>query len=245
MVDLLADKVALVTGGGRGIGRAICQAFAREGARLVAADVDMQSAQETVGMLPTQGLAVQMDVSSPESTQAGIEQVIGHFGQLDILINNAGITRDSLLMRMSEADWDLVLTINLKGVFNCCKAAVRPMMKARRGRIISISSVVGVNGNPGQANYAASKAGVIGLTKTLARELASRNITVNAVAPGFIATDMTAKLSEEARNAMLSQVPLGRPGTAEDVANAVLFLASDQAAYITGQVVQVNGGMAM
>lgn len=245
MADLLADKVALVTGGGRGIGRAICEAFAREGARVIVADVDTQTAQETVEMLPTEGLAVQMDVSSLQSAQAGIEQVIGHFGQLDILINNAGITRDGLLMRMSEADWDLVLAINLKGVFNCCKAVVRPMMKARRGRIVSISSVVGVNGNPGQVNYAASKAGVIGLTKTLARELASRNITVNAVAPGFIATDMTAKLSEEARDAMLSQVPLGRPGTAEDVASAVLFLASDQAEYITGQVVQVNGGMAM
>jgi len=148
-------------------------------------------------------------------------------------------------MRMSEEEWDSVLDINLKGTFNCCKAAVRPMMKARQGRIISISSVVGVNGNPGQVNYSASKAGVIGLTKTLARELASRNITVNAVAPGFIETDMTAKLSEEARNSMLSQVPLARPGTPADVAGAVLFLASEQAAYITGQVIQVNGGMAM
>ena len=245
MTDLLVGKVALVTGGGRGIGREICQVFARQGARLVVADIDLNSAQETVDILPTEGLALQMDVSSPESAQGGIDQALEQFGQLDILINNAGITRDSLLMRMSEEDWDAVLTINLKGVFNCCKAVVRSMMKARRGRIISISSVVGVNGNPGQVNYSASKAGVIGLTKTLARELSSRNITVNAVAPGFIETDMTAKLSEEARNSMLSQVPLGRPGTPEDVANAVLFLASDQASYITGQIIQVNGGMAM
>ena len=245
MTDLLVGKVALVTGGGRGIGREICQVFARQGARLVVADIDLNSAQETVDILPTEGLALQMDVSSPESAQGGIDQALEQFGQLDILINNAGITRDSLLMRMSEEDWDAVLTINLKGVFNCCKAVVRSMMKARRGRIISISSVVGINGNPGQVNYSASKAGVIGLTKTLARELSSRNITVNAVAPGFIETDMTAKLSEEARNSMLSQVPLGRPGTPEDVANAVLFLASDQASYITGQIIQVNGGMAM
>ncbi|MBT4501533.1 MAG: 3-oxoacyl-[acyl-carrier-protein] reductase [Gemmatimonadetes bacterium] len=245
MTDQLADKVALVTGGGRGIGREICQVFAGEGARLAVADVVLETAQETVDLLPTEGLAVQMDVSDPESAQAGLGQVLDHFGKLDILINNAGITRDNLLMRMSEEEWDSVLDINLKGTFNCCKAAVRPMMKARQGRIISISSVVGVNGNPGQVNYSASKAGVIGLTKTLARELASRNITVNAVAPGFIETDMTAKLSEEARNSMLSQVPLARPGTPADVAGAVLFLASEQAAYITGQVIQVNGGMAM
>ena len=245
MTDLLVDKVALVTGGGRGIGREICQLFASQGARLVVADIDLAIAQETVDILPTEGLALQMDVSDMESAQNGVDQALEQCGQLDILINNAGITRDNLLMRMSEADWDAVIAINLKGVFNCCKAVVRSMMKARKGRIISISSVVGVNGNPGQVNYSASKAGVIGVTKTLARELSSRNITVNAVAPGFIETAMTAKLSEEARNSMLSQVPLGRPGTPEDVANAVLFLASDQASYITGQIIQVNGGMAM
>ena len=245
MTDLLVDKVALVTGGGRGIGREICQLFASQGARLVVADIDLAIAQETVDILPTEGLALQMDVSDMESAQNGVDQALEQCGQLDILINNAGITRDNLLMRMSEADWDAVIAINLKGVFNCCKAVVRSMMKARKGRIISISSVVGVNGNPGQVNYSASKAGVIGVTKTLARELSSRNITVNAVAPGFIETAMTAKLSEEARNSMLSQVPLGRPGTPEDVANAVLFLASDQASYITGQTMHVNGGMAM
>ncbi|MEW6750273.1 MAG: 3-oxoacyl-ACP reductase FabG [Candidatus Latescibacterota bacterium] len=243
MAEGLSGRVALVTGGGRGIGRAICQALARAGASVAAADVDLAGAEETVSGLPAPGLALRLDVATPESAQAGIDQVMERYGRLDVLVNNAGITRDGLLMRMSEADWDLVLAVNLKGVFNCSKAAVRPMMKARWGRIISISSVVGVNGNPGQANYAASKAGVIGLTKTLARELASRNITANAVAPGFIETDMTAKLSPEARTAMLSQVPLGRPGTPQDVAEAVLFLASEQASYITGQVLHVNGGM--
>ena len=245
MPGTLADRVALVTGGGRGIGRAICQAFAREGARLAVGDIDLESAQQTVDLLPTEGLAVRLDVSDLENTEAGFKQVLDHFGRLDILVNNAGITRDSLLVRMSEEDWDAVIDINLKGIFNCSKAAARPMMKARGGRIVSISSVVGVIGNPGQANYAASKAGLIGFTKTLARELAARNVTVNAVAPGFIQTDMTDKMSEEAREYMLGQVPLGRPGTAEDVADAVLFLASDQASYITGQVLQVNGGMAM
>jgi len=245
MADRLTGKTALVTGGGRGIGRAICEIFAAEGAHVVAADVDVDAAREVVDGLPTTGSALQMDVASSQSVQEGIQRVLHEFGCLDILVNNAGITRDGLLMRMREEDWDLVLSVNLKGAFNCCKAAVRPMMKARWGRIVTISSVVGLNGNPGQANYSASKAGVLGLTKTLARELASRNITVNAVAPGFIATEMTDKLSAEARQAMLSQVPLGRPGTPEDVARAVLFLVSDEAAYITGQVIQVNGGMAM
>jgi 3-oxoacyl-[acyl-carrier protein] reductase len=245
MTDLLAGKIALVTGGGRGIGREISLAFAREGASVAAADVNLQSAQETVGLLPTEGLALQMDVSDLASVQAGVDAVMARFSRLDVLVNNAGITRDNLLIRMDESEWDAVMNINLKGVFNCCKVASRPMMKARQGRIISISSVVGVQGNPGQVNYSASKAGVIGVTKTLARELASRSITVNAVAPGFIETDMTAKLSPEAREAMLKQVPLGRPGMPADVAQAVLFLASAQAAYITGQVLQVNGGMAM
>jgi len=245
MADRLTGKTALVTGGGRGIGRAICEIFAAEGAHVVAADVDVDAAREVVDGLPTTGSALQMDVASSQSVQEGIQRVLHEFGFLDILVNNAGITRDGLLMRMREEDWDLVLSVNLKGAFNCCKAAVRPMMKARWGRIVTISSVVGLNGNPGQANYSASKAGVLGLTKTLARELASRNITVNAVAPGFIATEMTDKLSAEARQAMLSQVPLGRPGTPEDVARTVLFLVSDEAAYITGQVIQVNGGMAM
>jgi 3-oxoacyl-[acyl-carrier protein] reductase len=237
--------VALVTGGGRGIGQAIAALLAAEGAWVAVADVDLDGAQRVAGQLRTPGLGLRMDVSSFASVQEGIEQVLQQHGRLDILVNNAGITRDTLLMRMSEQDWDLVLDVNLKGAFNCCKAAVRPMLKARQGRIVSISSVVGLTGNPGQANYAASKAGLLGLTRTLARELAGRNITVNAVAPGFIATEMTEKLPPAARQAMLAQVPLGRPGLPEDVARAVVFLASDDAAYITGQVLQVNGGMAM
>lgn len=245
MAERLTGKVALVTGGGRGIGRAICELLAAEGAKVVVGDIDLEAAQEVAGTLPTGGPAVQMDVSSLDSARQGVDQTVAQLGRIDILVNNAGITRDGLLMRMSEQDWDAVLNINLKGVFNCCKAAVRPMMKARQGRIISISSVVALTGNPGQANYSAAKAGILGLTRTLARELASRNITVNAVAPGFIATEMTDKLPQEARDAMLSQVPLGRPGTPADVARAVLFLASEDSSYVTGQVLQVNGGMAM
>jgi 3-oxoacyl-[acyl-carrier protein] reductase len=245
MGDLLAGKVALITGGGRGIGREIARVFAREGACVAAADVNLEAATDTIGQLPTDGLPLSMDVADIASVQAGVDAIMARYSRVDILVNNAGITRDNLLIRMDESEWDAVININLKGVFNCCKVASRPMMKARRGRIVSISSVVGVQGNAGQVNYSASKAGVLGITKTLARELASRAITVNAVAPGFIETDMTAKLSPDARQAMLSQVPLARPGVPEDVANAVLFLASDQAAYITGQVIQVNGGMAM
>jgi 3-oxoacyl-[acyl-carrier protein] reductase len=188
---------------------------------------------------------VEFDVAVPEAVNQGVEHIVKEAGRLDILVNNAGITRDNLIVRMKEAEWDAVLSVNLKGAFNCIRAVSKPMIKQRRGRIINISSVVGVMGNPGQANYAASKAGLIGLTKTVARELASRNITVNAVAPGFIQTDMTEALSEAVQQQMLAQIPLGRFGTSKEVAQVVAFLASEAAAYITGQVIHVNGGMLM
>ncbi len=194
--------------------------------------------------MPGETLPLAVDVEDFAAVQGAVDQTLERFGRLDILVSNAGIARDNLLLRMAEEDWDAVLATNLKGAFNCTKAAVRPMMKAKSGRIIAISSVVGICGNAGQANYAASKAGLIGFTKSMARELATRNITVNAVAPGLIETDMTASLSEAARSAMLSQVPMGRPGLVEEIAHAVSFLASDQASYITGQVLQVDGGMA-
>ena len=245
----LNDRVALVTGASRGIGRAIALHLAARGASVVVCARNLEAAEGVAAELRQQGVASfaqSADVAVATEVEGLIKRTIDELGALDILINNAGITRDNLLMRMSEEDWDAVLDTNLKGAFNCCKAVVRPMLKARRGRIINVSSVVGVVGNPGQANYVASKAGLIGLTKTLARELASRNITVNAVAPGLIPeTGMTADLSEEARSHMVDQVPLGRPGTAEDVAHAVGFLASDQAGYVTGQVLNVDGGMAM
>ncbi|MCM3214782.1 3-oxoacyl-[acyl-carrier-protein] reductase [Niallia taxi] len=245
----LDGKTALVTGGSRGIGRAIALKLAKEGAN-VAVNYAGSAALanevvEEIKQLGKDAIAIQCDVSNGESVANMIKETLDHFGSLDILVNNAGITRDNLLMRMKEAEWDDVINTNLKGVFHCTKAVTRQMMKQRKGRIINITSIVGVTGNPGQANYVAAKAGVIGLTKTTAKELAARNITVNAVAPGFITTDMTDKLPEDVKNAMLSQIPLAKFGEPDDIANAVVFLASDESNYITGQTIHIDGGMYM
>ena len=242
-------KVALVTGGSRGIGRAICVELARLGANVALCYAgNAQSAEETVSACEAFGvkaLAVQCDVSDAQAVAGLVDAAIKEFGRIDILVNNAGITRDGLLMTMKEENFDAVLDTNLKGAFLCMKAVTRPMMKQRYGRIVNLSSVVGLHGNAGQVNYAASKAGVIGMTKSAAKELATRGITVNAVAPGFIDTDMTAALPENARMGLLSTIPAGRLGAAEEVAMVVAFLASDEAAYVTGQVLAVDGGMSM
>ncbi len=245
MMDL-TGKVALVTGAGRGIGHAISVALARLGATLVPTDVSAEAVAPAGASIAAAGGTADprvLNVTAPETVQAAVDAVLDRHGRIDILVNNAGITRDQLLMRLKREDWDLVLQVNLTGAFTCTQAVLRPMMKQRSGRIISISSVVGQMGNAGQTNYAASKAGLIGFSKSLAREVASRNITVNVVAPGLIDTDMTRALSAEMRNEWVSKVPLNRFGTAEDVASAVCFLASDEASYITGQVLAVNGGM--
>ncbi len=244
----LKDKVALITGGARGIGRAIALTFAREGADIVVADVNLEIAQKTaleIESLGRKALALEMDVTSYDLVEAGINKILDKMGKVDILVNNAGITKDNLLLRMSPADWDAVINVNLKGTFNCIKAVSRPMVKQRSGRIISIASIIGLMGNPGQANYAASKAGIIALTKTVAKELASRNINANAVAPGFIQTEMTARLPEDLKKKMLEAIPLAKLGTPEDVANVCLFLASDESSYITGQTITIDGGMVM
>jgi len=243
-----ADKVALVTGASRGIGRSICLSLAGQGCKIAAAGRD-QEALETVAadirQLGADCLIVTGDVSSAEDVERIIDETRTHFGQLDILVNNAGLTRDGLLLRMKDEDWDAVLDANLKGAFMLTRAAAKIMTRQRYGRIINISSVVGEMGNPGQANYCASKAGLIGLTKSNARELAKRNVTVNAVTPGFITTAMTEALGDTARDELVSQIPLGRMGTPDDVAAAVVFLASEAAGYVTGQVLGVNGGMYM
>ncbi|WP_409305961.1 3-oxoacyl-[acyl-carrier-protein] reductase [Peribacillus sp. SCS-155] len=245
----LAGKVALVTGASRGIGREIALELARQGANVaVNYSGNEAKANEVVNEIKSFGrdaIAIQCNVSESESVTEMVKKVIETFGSLDILVNNAGITRDNLLMRMKEEEWDDVINTNLKGVFLCTKAATRQMMKQRSGRIINIASIVGVSGNPGQANYVAAKAGVIGLTKTAAKELASRGITVNAVAPGFIATDMTEKLTEEVKEGMLSQIPLARLGDPKDIAGVAVFLASDASRYMTGQTLHVDGGMVM
>jgi len=248
-VSGLAGKAALVTGGSRGIGRAICIALAREGAKVaVNYNTNPTLAEEVTAQITAAGgeaFAIKGDVANADDAAAIVKATVDRFGALDILVNNAGITRDGLLMRMSEDDWDAVHQTNLRGAFLVTKAAMRPMLRARGGRIINISSVVGVMGNAGQANYAAAKAGLIGFTRSVAREVSSRGITVNAVAPGFINTDIITGMSEQATQAVMGQIPLGRIAEPEEVAPLVVFLASDGAGYITGQCIHVDGGMVM
>ncbi|MBH0177942.1 MAG: 3-oxoacyl-[acyl-carrier-protein] reductase [Nitrospira sp.] len=244
----LQGRVAIVTGAAQGIGRAIAETLAQAGADIVVGDIDPGRSLETVNAVEKLGrraLNVKVNVAAAEDTKAMVEQVLKAWGKVDILVNNAGITRDGLLLRMKEEDWNLVLQVNLNGTFNCTKAVLQTMTKQRYGRIVNIASIVGVMGNAGQANYAASKAAVIGFTKTVGREYASRNVTVNAVAPGFIDTAMTHGLSADVKETLQKQIPLGRLGTPADIAAAVRFLVSEDAAYITGHVLHVNGGMLM
>jgi len=244
----LHDRVAIITGGAQGIGRAIGLLLAKNGANIVIADINDKQAEEAaqeIALLGRKSLAVKVDVSNFSEAENLGKTVFDAFGQIDILVNNAGITRDGIFLRMKEEEWDTVIAINLKSVFNCSKAVIRYMGKQRGGKIISVASVVGQIGNIGQANYAASKAGIIGFTKTLAREFASRGIMVNAVAPGFIETEMTRTLPEKVREGFIGNIPLGRMGTPEEIAEAVLFLATDASNYITGQVINVNGGLYM
>jgi 3-oxoacyl-[acyl-carrier protein] reductase len=245
---MLKDKIALVTGASRGIGKSISLALAAQGAKVVAVDITASGMDELLAeikALGSEGIAVTGNVTVAADTEQMIDAAVAAYGRVDILVNNAGITRDGLLLRMKEEDWDAVLTVNLKGAFLCTRAAAKVMTKQRSGRIINIASVVGQMGNAGQANYCASKAGLMGLTRSNARELAKRNITVNAVAPGFIVSDMTNALPDKVKEEMAAQIPLERFGTADDIANAVVFLATDASAYITGQVLAVNGGMYM
>jgi 3-oxoacyl-[acyl-carrier protein] reductase len=244
----LQGKTAIVTGAAQGIGRAIAECLAQAGADIAVADLDPGRSMETVASVEKLGrkaLNIKVNVADANETKAMVEEVLKVWGKVDILVNNAGITRDGLLLRMKEEDWNLVLQINLNGTFNCTKAVLQPMTKQRYGRIVNIASIVGVIGNAGQANYSASKAAVIGFTKTVGREYASRNVTVNAVAPGFINTAMTHGLQADVKETLLKQIPLGRLGTPADVAAAVRFLVSEEAAYITGHVLHVNGGMLM
>jgi 3-oxoacyl-[acyl-carrier protein] reductase len=242
-------KVAIITGGARGIGRAICETLAKAGAQICVADLNLDQAQtsakEISDTFGQKTLALQVNVSDTENARKMVETALSEFSRIDILVNNAGVTRDTLIMRMDESDWDLVLDVNLKGAFNCSKAVVRAMVKQRYGRIVNISSVSGLAGQAGQTNYSASKAGLIGFTKALAREVASRGITVNAVAPGFIPTALTVDLPEDLKDSIIKNTPMGRMGKPEEVAQAVAFFASDEASYITGQVLSVDGGMVM
>ena len=245
-----SSKVVVITGGSKGIGRAVALKFAEDKAHIIIVhyDPDESASSETLGILAQKGVKAEsrkMDVSSFVDVEELFKDIISRFGKVDVLINNAGITKDTILMRMSEDDWDMVLNVNLKSVFNCTKAVIRSMVKKRGGRIVNISSVAGQVGNAGQGNYAASKAGILGFTKTIAREVGVRGITVNAVAPGFIETEMTASLSDQVKESYLQQIPLGKAGRPEDVAEAVYWLCSDAACYITGQTIHVNGGMFM
>lgn len=246
---MLKNRTALITGAARGIGRNIAETFAEAGADLALCDVNevalAKAEEEIKDKTGRKVITGKVDVTALEDVQNFVKKTLDNFDELDILVNNAGITRDNLAMRMSEEEWDMVLDVNLKGAFNCIKAVIRPMMKKKSGSIVNMASIIGLMGNAGQANYAASKGGLIALTKTMAKELGSRNINVNAIAPGFIKTDMTDKLGDEAKGRLLGLIPMGRMGETADVANAALFLASDRAAYITGQVITVDGGMVM
>ncbi len=245
---ILKDKVALVTGAAQGIGRAIALKLAANGADVVIVDMNLDKAQETAReaeRLGRRALALRANIASLQEAEAMADEAVAKLGAVHVMVNNAGITRDALILRMKEEDWDAVISVNLKGVFNCTKAVVKHMSKQRYGRIVNIASIVGEMGNAGQANYSASKAGVIALTKTVAREFATRNITCNAVAPGFIDTAMTQALSEKVKEELAKQIPMGRLGTPEDVAEGVLFLVSETTGYITGQVLNINGGMYM
>ncbi|CAG1064943.1 3-oxoacyl-[acyl-carrier protein] reductase [uncultured bacterium] len=244
----VSGRVAIVTGGGQGIGKAIAEKLGSYGADVAVVDVNLEKAQAVADSIQRMGrksMALKVDVTSLKECEEMAEKVFKEMEAIHIVVNNAGITRDGLILRMTEEDWDAVMNVNLKGAFNCSKSALKYMTKARWGRIVNIASVVGVMGNAGQANYAASKAGLIGLTKTVAREFASRNITCNAVAPGFIETAMTDALTDKVKEELMAKIPLGRLGGSSDVANGVLFLASNAASYITGHVLNINGGMAM
>ena len=244
----LKDKVALVTGGGQGIGRVIGDNLAKSGAHVVLGDINLENAEKSAKAILANGgsaSATLLNVADPENVKEVFDSIVKEFKPLDILVNNAGITKDGLFVRMKEDDWDQVLAVNLKGSFLCGQQAAKQMMKQRQGAIVNIASIVGIMGNAGQANYSASKAGLIGLTKTMARELAPRNITVNAVAPGFIDTEMTRVLDEKIKDKLIEQIPLSRLGLPDDIAHSVAFLVSDRSSYITGQVMNVNGGMLM
>jgi 3-oxoacyl-[acyl-carrier protein] reductase len=247
-MQALQDKIAIVTGAGQGIGQAIAVRLAQEGAEVIVSDINLQGVKQTasqIRQMDRKSLALKVDVANFEDVQAMVQKSTEEFGPVDILVNNAGVTKDNLLVRMTQQQWDWVISVNLKGTFNCTKAVAPHMMRNRYGRIINIASVIGLVGNAGQANYAASKAGIIGLTKSAAKELGSRGITVNAVAPGYIQTEMTERLPEQAKETFLKTIPLRRPGLPQDVAGVIVFLASDDASYITGQVINIDGGMVM